>query len=121
MAMHHSSRTLPQQRAQGLLYDDLSNLLGSQNLNDFASGTQPSDDVRHNLVLLSLPVDHIWTDVGLHNEPGQVYDPLSQCYLPHPLRLFNVCTRSWRRIETLEFMDLTYSSAFFSLVAFTRD
>lgn len=62
MAMQQSGRTLPQQRAGELLYDDFSILLGNQDLNDFASETQPDDDTRHALVLLSLPVDHTWTD-----------------------------------------------------------
>lgn len=41
---------------------------GSQDLNDFVSGTQSSDNKRHNLVLLSLPVDHTWIDANLHDE-----------------------------------------------------
>lgn len=68
LAMLQSGRTLPQQRAEELLYDDFSTLLGNQDLNDFASDTQPSDDERHNLVLLSLPVDHLWTDADLEDE-----------------------------------------------------
>lgn len=68
LAMLQSGRTLPQQRAEELLYDDFNTLLGNQDLNDFASDTQPSDDVRHNLVLLSLPVDHTWTDADLGDE-----------------------------------------------------
>lgn len=68
MAMQQSGRTLPQQRADELLYDDFSTLLGNQDLNDFASDTQPDNDTRHALVLLSLPVDHTWTDADLSNE-----------------------------------------------------
>jgi hypothetical protein len=68
LAMQSSGRTLPQQRAEELLYDDFSTLLGNQDLDVFASETQPSDDTRHNLVLLSLPVDHTWTDADLVDE-----------------------------------------------------
>ncbi|KAL2028810.1 hypothetical protein VTO58DRAFT_109840 [Aureobasidium pullulans] len=60
--MQQSGRTFAQQRSEELIYDDFSTLLGTQDLNDFASDTQPDDETRHNLVLLSLPVDHVWTD-----------------------------------------------------------
>lgn len=68
MAMQQSGRTLPQQRSEELLYDDFSTLLGNQNLNDLASETQPDDDTRHALVLISLPVDHTWIDADLSDE-----------------------------------------------------
>jgi hypothetical protein len=68
LPMQRSGRTLPQQRAEELLYDDFNTLLGNQDLNDFASDTQPDDDTRHNLVLLSLPVDYTWTDADLDHE-----------------------------------------------------
>lgn len=61
-------RTIPQQRAEELLYDDYATLLGTDDLQVFASETQSDDETRHKLVLLSLPVDHTWTDKDLNDE-----------------------------------------------------
>ncbi|KAH0371932.1 hypothetical protein KCU65_g1433, partial [Aureobasidium melanogenum] len=65
MVMQQGGRTLPQRRSE---YDDFNTLLGNQDLNDFASETQPDDDTRHAIVLISLPVDHTWTDDDLSDE-----------------------------------------------------